>query len=354
MNPKFWRGRHVLITGHTGFKGSWLCLWLTSLGATVHGYALSPPTDPSLFAVARVDQVLASSETADVRDGEALAAAVRRVRPEVIFHLAAQPLVRYSYRAPLETYEVNVMGTLHLLEAVRQCDSVRAVVNVTSDKCYDNGEWPWGYRESEPLGGHDPYSSSKACAELVSAAYRDSFLTASGVALATARAGNVIGGGDWAVDRLLPDLLRALDTCNTLTIRSPKSIRPWQHVLEPLSGYLALAAALATPGVQAAEAWNFGPVDCDARSVGWILDQLSFRVPELRWQYDELPHPREATYLKLDSSKARARLGWAPRWRLEKALDMTVDWHRHWRQGSDMTAVSLAQIAEYSASAAYD
>jgi CDP-glucose 4,6-dehydratase len=349
MNPKFWRGRHVLITGHTGFKGSWLCLWLTSLGATVHGYALSPPTDPSLFEVAKIGDLIASSEIADIRDSEALLAAVRRTCPEIVFHLAAQPLVRYSYRAPLETYEVNVMGTLHLLEAVRQCDSVRAVVNVTSDKCYDNREWPWGYRESESLGGHDPYSSSKACAELVSAAYRDSFLAALGVALATARAGNVIGGGDWAVDRLLPDLFRALDTCKTLTIRSPESIRPWQHVLEPLSGYLALAAALATPGVQPAEAWNFGPGDDDARPVGWILDHLAARVPELHWQCDNAPQPHEANYLKLDSSKARARLGWAPRWRLDKALDMTVDWHRAWRQGGDMRAISLAQIAEYAA-----
>jgi CDP-glucose 4,6-dehydratase len=352
MNLQFWRGRRVLITGHTGFKGSWLCLWLTSLGAEVHGYALPPPTAPSLFDVAKVGDLLASSEIADVRDSEALCATVRRVRPEVVFHLAAQPLVRYSYRAPLETYAVNVMGTAHLLEAVRQCDGVRAVVSVTTDKCYENREWPWGYREYEPLGGHDPYSSSKACAELVSAAYRDSFLAASGVALATARAGNVIGGGDWATDRLLPDFLRALDAGETLTIRSPGAIRPWQHVLEPLSGYLALAEALVTTGAQAAEAWNFGPVDDDARQVGWILDRLSTRIPELRWQLDASPQPHEANYLKLDSSKARARLGWVPRWRLGKALDMTVGWHRAWRQGSDMRAVSLAQIAEYTACSA--
>lgn len=349
MNPQFWRGRRVLVTGHTGFKGSWLCLWLVSLGAEVHGYALSPPTDPSLFEVVKVGDLLASSEIADVRDSEALCAAVSRVRPEVVFHLAAQPLVRYSYRAPVETYAVNVMGTVHLLEAVRRNDCVRAVVSVTTDKCYENREWPWGYRENEPLGGHDPYSSSKACAELVSAAYRDSFLAASGVALATARAGNVIGGGDWAADRLLPDFLRALDAGKTLTIRSPGAIRPWQHVLEPLSGYLALAEALVASGTQAAEAWNFGPVDDDARPVGWILDRLSARVPELRWQCDASPQPHEANYLKLDSSKARARLGWAPRWRLDKALDMTVDWHRAWRHGSDMRAVSLAQIAEYAA-----
>ena len=350
MNRQFWRGRRVLVTGHTGFKGSWLCLWLTSLGAETHGYAL-PPTDPSLFKVAKVGGRLASSEMADIRDGEALAATVLRVRPEVVFHLAAQPLVRYSYQVPVETYATNVMGTVHLLEAVRHCSSARAVVSVTSDKCYDNREWPWGYRENEPLGGQDPYSSSKACAELVSAAYRDSFLAASGVALATARAGNVIGGGDWAADRLLPDFLRALDAGETLTIRSPEAIRPWQHVLEPLSGYLALAEALITSGAQAAEAWNFAPVDDDARTVGWILDRLAARVPKLRWQCDASPQPHEANYLKLDSSKARAHLGWAPRWRLDKALDMTVDWHRDWQQGGDMQVVSLAQIAEYAADA---
>ena len=351
MNAQFWRGRRVLVTGHTGFKGSWLCLWLTSLGAEVHGYALPPPTDPSLFEVAKVGDLLAASEMADLRNGEALSAVVSRACPEIVFHLAAQPLVRYSYKEPVETYAVNVMGTVNLLEAIRQTDCVRAVVCVTTDKCYENREWPWGYRENEPLGGHDPYSSSKACAELVSAAYRDSFLAALGVALATARAGNVIGGGDWAVDRLLPDFLRALDAGETLSIRSPGAIRPWQHVLEPLSGYLALAEALVVSGVQVAEAWNFGPVDDDARSVGWILDRLSARVPELRWQCDASPQPHEANYLKLDSSKARARLGWAPRWRLDKALAMTVDWHRAWRQGGDMQAVSLAQIAEYAAAA---
>lgn len=352
MNPWFWHGRRVLVTGHTGFKGSWLCLWLKSLGAEVHGYALPPPTDPALFEVAKIGDVLSTSEIGDLRDGEVLSAAVRRVRPEVVFHLAAQPLVRYSYRAPVETYAVNVMGTVHLLETVRQNDCVRAVVSVTTDKCYENREWPWGYRENEPLGGHDPYSSSKACAELVSAAYRASFLAASGVALATARAGNVIGGGDWAQDRLLPDFLRAVDAGDILTIRSPGAIRPWQHVLEPLSGYLLLAEALVAGGAQAAEPWNFGPVDDDARPVGWILDQLAARVPELRWQCDSAEQPHEANFLKLDSSKARARLGWAPRWRLDKALDMTIAWHRAWRQGGDMRSVSLAQIADYAASSA--
>ncbi len=350
MSVQFWLGRRVLVTGHTGFKGSWLCLWLTSLGAEVHGYALPPPTDPSLFDVARVREVLASSTNADVRDLDAMVTAVRRVRPEIVFHLAAQPLVRHSYTAPVETYAVNVMGTVHLLEAIRQVDCVRAVVNVTTDKCYENREWAWGYRENEPLGGHDPYSSSKACAELVSAAFRSCFLSTAGVAMATARAGNVIGGGDWAADRLLPDFLRAVDAGETLDVRSPGAIRPWQHVLEPLSGYLALAEVLTTSDAQAAEPWNFGPVDDDARSVSWILERLSSRVPELRWRCDTSSQPHEASYLKLDSSKARTRLGWAPRWRLDKALEMTVDWHRSWRQGGDMRSLSLAQIAEYSAS----
>jgi len=352
MNPQFWLSRRVLVTGHTGFKGGWLCLWLASLGAEVHGYALPPMTNPSLFEVTKIREVLAVSEIADVCDGEALSAVVRRVQPEVVFHLAAQPLVRYSYKAPVETYAVNVMGTVHLLEAVRQTASVRAVVSVTSDKCYENREWLWSYRENEALGGHDPYSSSKACAELVSAAYRASFLADSGVAVATARAGTVSGGGDWAADRLLPDLLRAIDARKKLKIRSSRAIRPWQHVLEPLSGYLMLAEALFASRSQMDEAWNFGPADDDMRSVGWILERLSVRIPELRWQCDSAPHPHEANYLKLDSSKARTRLGWAPRWRLDKALDMTVDWHRAWRNGEDIRAESLAQIAEYMGSSA--
>lgn len=353
MNPQFWRGRRVLVTGHTGFKGSWLCLWLASMGAEVHGYALPPPTNPSLFEVAGVGELLSSSEIADVRNLDALLEALQRTEPEVVFHLAAQPLVRHSYRAPVETYAVNVMGTVHLLEAVRQTMSVRAVVSVTTDKCYENREWLWSYRENEALGGYDPYSSSKACTELVSAAYRTSFLAESGAGVATARAGNVIGGGDWATDRLLPDLLRAIDTGKTLNIRSPGATRPWQHVLEPLSGYTMLAEALFAPDAKVAEAWNFGPADDDVRSVGWILDRLSACIPELCWQYDSTPQPHEANYLKLDSSKARVRLGWAPRWRLDKVLDMTIAWHRAWRKGDDMRAESLAQIAEYMGSSVF-
>lgn len=346
MNADFWRGKRVLVTGHTGFKGSWLCLWLHSLGADVHGYALPPPTTPALFDLADVARVLASSTCADIRDQDAVVAALRQVRPEVVFHLAAQPLVRYSYQAPVETFAVNVMGTAHLLEAIRQVGGVRSVVNVTTDKCYENREWHWGYRENEPMGGHDPYSGSKGCAELVSAAYRSSYFAGDGPQLATARAGNVIGGGDWANDRLVPDFLRAMDAGTTLLVRSPDAIRPWQHVLEPLCGYLMLAEALhGSAGF--AEPWNFGPDDEGARSVRWILDHLSLGATQVHWACDGAPQPHEAHFLKLDSSKARARLDWHPRWRLDRALDMTMAWHQAWRRGDDMRAVTLAQIAAY-------
>lgn len=348
MTLDFWRGRRVFVTGHTGFKGSWLCLWLHALGAEVHGYALPPQTNPALFDIAGVNDLVRASTLADIRDSAALTAALQSAAPDIVLHLAAQPLVRYSYLAPVETYAVNVMGTVHFLEAVRQTPSVRAVVNVTTDKCYENREWPWGYRENEAMGGHDPYSSSKGCAELVSAAYRSSYFGASGVALATARAGNVIGGGDWASDRLIPDFLRALDTGQILNIRSPHAIRPWQHVLEPLCGYLTLAESLFSGSADTAEAWNFGPSDEDAQSVSWILSHLAKRVPALQWAVDQHPQPHEAHYLKLDSSKARSRLGWHPRWRLDEALDATLAWHHAWRYGKNMQAFSQEQIAEYS------
>jgi CDP-glucose 4,6-dehydratase len=347
MTAAFWEGRRVFLTGHTGFKGGWLALWLTSLGAKVHGYALRPAADPNLFTVARVADGLASHTIGDVRDAGALAQALASAAPDVVFHLAAQPLVRESYRSPAYTYAVNVMGVVNLLEAVRGCLSVRAVVNVTTDKCYENREWLWGYREPEPLGGRDPYSSSKACAELVTAAYRDSFLAAAGVAVATARAGNVIGGGDWAQDRLVPDFFRAAQAARPLTVRYPDATRPWQHALEPLSGYLLLAEHLCTHGQTGAQAWNFGPAEEDVKPVRWLLEQLTGALPGTSWNQASGKQLHEAGLLKLDSSKARHRLGWQPRWGLAEALQKTVDWHRAWTAGRDLRALSLEQIRAY-------
>lgn len=347
VNPNFWSGRHVFLTGHTGFKGGWLSLWLQSMGAEVHGYALNPPTDPNLYTVAEVGANMASSEIADIRDADKLRQAMQSAQPEIIFHLAAQPLVRHSYAQPAETYAINVMGTVHLLEAVRATSSVKAVVNVTTDKCYENREWVWGYRENEAMGGFDPYSSSKGCAELVTSAYRRSFLKPANIALASARAGNVIGGGDWAVDRLLPDFLRAMDAGETLMIRSPHATRPWQHVLEPLSGYLMLAERLYGGGTDFAEAWNFGPSDDDVRSVQWIVQRLAEIRKDMNWQCDETPQLHEAHYLKLDSSKAHSRLDWRPHWQLLTALQKTLEWHAAWRNAEDMRLATLAQITEY-------
>lgn len=347
VNPDFWRGKRVFLTGHTGFKGGWLSLWLQSMGAQVHGYALNPPAQPHLFAIADVSKGMASSTIADIREADKLAQAMQLAQPEIVFHLAAQALVRYSYAQPVETYAVNVMGTVYVLEAVRVTPGVKAVVNVTTDKCYENREWEWGYRENEAMGGFDPYSSSKGCAELVTAAYRQSFMVPAGIALASARAGNVIGGGDWAVDRLIPDFLRAMDAGETLTIRSPQSTRPWQHVLEPLSGYLRLAEQLYLDGAGFAEAWNFGPADEDARPVKWIVERMAEMRQDVHWQCDETPQPHEANYLKLDSSKARTQLHWQPRWRLQTALQKTLAWHDAWRNAEDMRAVTLAQINDY-------
>ena len=342
----------MFLTGHTGFKGSWLSLWLQQLGAEVTGYALQPPTNPSLFDVANVAQGM-KSIIGDIRDGAALSRAMREAAPDIVIHMAAQPLVRRSYVDPVETYSTNVMGTVHLLEAVRQTTSVRAVVNVTSDKCYDNKEWVWGYRESEPMGGFDPYSNSKGCAELVTSAYRNSFFNPAKysehhVALATGRAGNVIGGGDWADDRLIPDILRAISAGQPVVIRSPHAIRPWQHVLEPLSGYLQLAQRLYEDGVAYAEGWNFGPNDEDAKPVQWIVERLTQQWGDgASWQLDGGDHPHEAHYLKLDCSKAKMRLHWHPRWHLEHTLEMIVAWQRAWLAKDDMRKVTLEQIKQF-------
>jgi CDP-glucose 4,6-dehydratase len=349
MNRGFWQGKRVFLTGHTGFKGGWLALWLADMGAEVHGFALSAPTDPNFFKVCKLQARLKSSTIADIRDVAVLTQAMQAAQPHIVLHLAAQPLVRYSYTAPVETYAVNVMGTVNLLEAVRQTPSVRAVLNVTTDKCYENREWVWPYRENEAMGGYDPYSSSKGCSELVTAAYRRSFLEPSSIHVASARAGNVIGGGDWAAERLIPDFLRALDAGQMLTIRSPNATRPWQHVLEPVSGYLTLAERLYTEGQDFAEAWNFGPEESDARPVQWIVEHLCSQVSGSAWQCDTPPQLHEANYLKLDSSKAKARLGWHPRWNLQTALGHTLAWHHAWKCEADMAATSLAQIREYEA-----
>lgn len=352
MSPLFWGGKRVFLTGHTGFKGSWMSLWLQSLGADLTGFALAPPTQPSLFEEARVAEGM-RSVLGDVRDLPALHKAMQEAQPEVVIHMAAQPLVRESYQNPVETYATNVMGTVHVLESVRCTPGVRAVVNVTTDKCYENREWVWGYRENEPMGGHDPYSNSKGCAELVSAAYRSSFFNAAnhaqhGCSVATARAGNVIGGGDWAKDRLIPDILRGFEQGLPVQVRNPEATRPWQHVLEPLRGYFTLAERLYEKGPSFAEGWNFGPNDEDSKSVGWIARRMvEVWGPDARWNTPPGEHPHEAHTLKLDISKARSRLGWHPALSLDAALQLTVEWVQQRKAGADVRQTTLAQIAAY-------
>lgn len=349
MNPAFWAGRRVLVTGHTGFKGSWLSLWLSSLGAEVTGYALEPATDPSLFQIANIPAHV-HSEIGDVRDLDSVQACVRRAKPEVVIHMAAQALVRASYADPVGTYQTNVMGTVNLLEAVRDVPEVRAVVVVTSDKCYENREWLWGYRESDPVGGRDPYSSSKACAELVTSAYRGSFLASPkrAIGVSSARAGNVIGGGDWAADRLIPDLITGFMSARPVTIRSPTAIRPWQHVLDPLSGYLTLAEKLVEDPAGFSEAWNFGPSDDDARPVSWVACRLAeLWGTDANWATPAGPGVHEAQYLKLDCSKARARLGWSARLDLDDALAWVIEWYRGYDAGVDAGALAKEQILRY-------
>jgi CDP-glucose 4,6-dehydratase len=357
-----WHGRKVFLTGHTGFKGGWLALMLASKGAVVRGYALDPSTEPALFNVARIGSAI-DDIRGDIRNPATLEPAMQDFAPEVVFHLAAQPLVRFSYQDPIGTYETNVIGTARVLDCIRRTPSVRAVVSVTTDKCYENKEWIWPYRETDPLGGYDPYSSSKACAEIVSAAYRQSFfptakLAEHKVALATARAGNVIGGGDWSIDRLLPDLIRGFLAAEPVRIRHPQAIRPWQHVLDPLQGYISLAEQLLTRDPKFATAYNFGPSDDDARPVAWICDKLCDKLAESQtnlpgkrasWVLDEsaAQSPHEAGYLKLDASRAKDDLAWSPQLRLEAALEWLVEWYHAWRSGADMHAFTLAQIAAY-------
>lgn len=346
IRREFWAGRRVFVTGHTGFKGSWLTLWLATMGARVEGYALAPETRPSLWQLFG-DLPGVESTIADIRDLEALERAMHAFQPEIVFHLAAQALVRASYDDPVGTYATNVMGTVNILEAARRCPGVKAAVIVTSDKCYENRERPQGYREEEAMGGRDPYSSSKGCAELVTAAYRSSFFAA-GAAIASARAGNVIGGGDWATDRIVPDIVRAVAAGEAVRVRNPNAVRPWQHVLEPLSGYLMLAERLCASPAEFAEAWNFGPGDADAVSVETVVTSMArLWGPSVRWKADAGPHPHEAGFLRLDSSKARGRVDWRPRLRLDAALDWTVTWYKSQGQGGDAAALTRAQIERY-------
>jgi len=347
ISPSFWHSKKVLVTGHTGFKGSWLSLWLQTMGADLCGIALPPPTEPSLFAQAKVADGM-RHQLADVRDFEKIEKIFQSFQPDIVLHLAAQPLVRESYKAPIETYSTNVMGTVHVLEASRRTKSVRAVINVTTDKCYENREWVWGYRENEPIGGHDPYSSSKGCSELVSAAYRKSFFEDADIQVATARAGNVIGGGDWARDRLIPDIIKSIQENIPTKIRNPNAIRPWQHVLEPLSGYLLLAEGLYNKKDGMSGAWNFGPRDEDAQNVQWVANELSKKMGQSPiFLPDPKNHPHEANFLKLDISKAKNKLGWEPRWSLNTALDRIVDWNRSLNQKEDIRKKSVSQILEY-------
>jgi len=354
LNPEFWKGKHVFVTGHTGFKGSWLCMWLNHLGAKVTGYALPPPTDPSLFEMAHIDTLI-NHVVGDVADLPKLQTALAAAKPDIVIHMAAQSLVRYSYEHPVETFSTNVLGSVHMLEAVRHVPSVRAVVMVTSDKCYHNEEWVWGYRENSRLGGDDPYSASKGCAELVVNAFQHSFFSpktnGEGVAaVASARAGNVIGGGDWALDRLVPDILRSLLKGQPTLIRNPQATRPWQHVLEPLHGYLMLAERLYADRHQFSSAWNFGPPEKSEKTVGWIIEKMyDLWGVDFEWQRDPNRGPPECTFLKLDASKAHAHLGWRPKLDLPTTLDWIVKWTRRYQAGDDMRKVSVAEIDRFMA-----
>ncbi|MDR1121730.1 MAG: CDP-glucose 4,6-dehydratase [Dysgonamonadaceae bacterium] len=354
FDREFFIGKKVFITGHTGFKGSWLCMLLSYLRADVYGYALEPPTNPALFNIAGAGSLLKKSIIGDIRDYKLLRESLMQVKPEIVIHMAAQPLVRESYLRPVETYEINVMGTVHLLEALRHVDSVKAAINVTTDKCYENKEWHWGYRENEPMGGYDPYSNSKSCSELVTASFRNSYFNPADygvkhhLALASARAGNVIGGGDWADDRLIPDFIRSIVNRQTVRIRSPYAIRPWQHVLEPLAGYLTLAALLYRDGCRYAAGWNFGPEDSDAQNVEWITGTICRMWGDgAAYEIDTHPQPHEANYLKLDCSNAKTLLGWYPKWNIQTALGSIVDWTKEYIAGKDMKSVCMQQIEKY-------
>jgi len=348
VNTFFWKHKRVFITGHTGFKGSWVSLWLQNMGAIVKGYSLEPNTQPNLFTVANVDENM-ESEIGDIRDLNHISKSMSDFNPDVLIHMAAQPLVRLSYQEPVDTYTTNVIGTVNVLEAARKCENLKAIVSVTTDKCYENQEWDWGYRENEPMGGHDPYSSSKGCAELVTSAYRRSFFNSENSAsLASARAGNVIGGGDWSDDRLIPDILRAFEKSEPVIIRNPLSTRPWQHVLEPISGYLVLAESLYRHGDDFAEGWNFGPKDEGCKPVDWILDKMVANWgSSASWELDKNSNPHEAGFLKLDCSKAASRLKWQPKWELQETLEMIINWQQRYLKGADMKKECLKEIKKH-------
>jgi len=346
IDREFWQDRRVFLTGHTGFKGSWLSLWLASLGANVKGYSLNPLTSPSLFNEVKIDSII-DSQIGDIRDQDTLYESMTNFNPDVLIHMAAQPLVRYSYDIPIETYEINVIGTAKVLEVARSCPNLKAIVNITTDKCYENDNRSKGYKENDPIGGYDPYSSSKGCAELVTSSYRRSFMQDQGIGLASVRAGNVIGGGDWADDRLIPDILKSFEKNESVVIRNPKATRPWQHVLEPLSGYLILAQKLYEDQKEYSEGWNFGPNEQDVKPVDWILDEMISKWPNSSWKLDINSALHEASFLKLDISKAKSKLGWSPVWELRHTLGKIIAWHKAWLSKENMQDVCLAEIKEY-------
>lgn len=349
IDKNFWSDKRVFVTGHTGFKGGWLSLWLNYLGSSVKGYALAPPTSPSLYNVARIESLI-DSQIGDIRDQDLLHSSMVSFDPDILIHMAAQPLVRYSYENPIETYEVNVLGTAKVLEVARNCPNLKAIINVTTDKCYENLGFEKSYIETDPMGGFDPYSSSKGCAELVATSYKNSFLNDLEIGIASVRAGNVIGGGDWASDRLIPDILRSFDQKKVISVRNPNSTRPWQHVLEPLSGYLLLAQKLYDNQEKYSEGWNFGPNSNDVKPVKWILDKMISYWPNATWELDKNSNPHEAKFLKLNISKAKELLGWKPTLDLEITLGSIIRWHKFWLDGANMREVCITEIDNFTKS----
>ena len=347
MNPDFWKNRSVFLTGHTGFKGGWMTLALSQMGAKVSGYSLAPTTKPNFFSILKLKKYLAKSTIGNILDLKLLKKSIKEAKPSIVIHMAAQPLVHQSYKTPIETIMTNVIGTANIFEAAKDTNTIKAIINVTTDKCYENNEKITSYKENDRLGGHDPYSGSKACSELITATYRKSFLSKIDIYLASARAGNVIGGGDWSNDRLLPDFFRSLEAGKPMYVRSPNAIRPWQHVLEPISGYMKLGEKLVINGKDYANAWNFGPNDEDAKTVGWVIDHLCAKIPGTHWIADEEKHPHESTLLKLDSTKAKKYLDWNPKWDAKLSIHKTIDWYNAWKKGKEMSIISLSQIDEY-------